>query len=994
MSLFSDIPTRENGQTIEASWYNTIKTKLTTAFGDAIGDEVLWKSISTTQGTMPAPIMSEIQRDAITVGAGSESLFIWNDDTSAVNVYDGTSWVELGDAADLATHIADTSTHGTTSAIVGVDDVQTLTNKTLNDCTLGGTTTIVNSTNLDVADANITVNDGGNDATAEDAGLTIERTGTDGKLLYEDALASKFKAGASGSEIELANVSSTQTFTNKTLTSPNIDTPTIDVMTLEEQSSTPSTPAPGAMKLYAKDDKTMYQLDSDGTESLIAGGGGAGSPSIYKILNAEDQDSTGWTDSGGGETLSFYNLVPLSGDYTYLLEYGAVNEYHRTAPAETDVRQIGVHLTHSCKFIGQLSGAGNEVTCRVIDNLGTVLSPDLIIDSTDYGSYEILFTMQNAFSNTTVMLEVECTTYNAGIKFYIDDIVFDDDPFSAKDVSIRESYYADTIVGYGSTNTKIPYFSNVRTNTISGTGVIENDSVSGWSFTARKDCNVTISADATYSPINGQLGFSVNSTELTTDLALIAVADRLTFINDNGASESTAVTATVGLEAGDVLRIHTNGAATALAARHTVLLTATADANHVARQEERQQAHVVASVSLAGNDGRAITAGTESIPFSGSGTGWTSGADGSTPTNGNYYTVQDDNSIVEIEASLSFTTTAVRNLKLYLNGAEWKRIGSNDSSSNSLVSGSYKTKAGELSAGDKIAVVSDAGSLANSTLHHYLTINEHYVPPLDEANVITTVLLPQGEENHFSVIIDQTSGTPIVQSKSADFIESIDDDGTGQYTINYKTGFFGAEPSVVGSQESLGVTQIYLASSSSVSVITRNGVSGSIDTVSKIELSRQGSDVRGKSVYVGSVPRNQVMQVYHTAQTVASVASGYVTLPVTGLRGEKFGSVSSDQVTLPSGRYTFEGAVNIYKTDGATLNIHNGTSYIATGTFASSSVADNTPNNARLQTEPITFSVPTTIEFRGYAQQANANGFGASSWLNDGMQIKITKLND
>jgi hypothetical protein len=78
-----------------------------------------------------------------------------------------------------------------------------------------GTTTTVNSTTLDVTDPNITINDGGNDGTAEGAGLTVERTGTDGKLIYEDSLVSKWKAGAIGSEVELANVSGAQLFTNK-----------------------------------------------------------------------------------------------------------------------------------------------------------------------------------------------------------------------------------------------------------------------------------------------------------------------------------------------------------------------------------------------------------------------------------------------------------------------------------------------------------------------------------------------------------------------------------------------------------------------------------------------------------------------------------------------------------------------------------------------------------------------------------------------------------
>lgn len=85
--------------------------------------------------------------------------------------------------------------------------------------TVNGTTTTVNTQTLDVADKNITVNFGGTDISAEGAGLTVDRAGTDGSLVYQDSLASKFKVGPLGSEIEIVNVSSTQSLTNKNLKS-------------------------------------------------------------------------------------------------------------------------------------------------------------------------------------------------------------------------------------------------------------------------------------------------------------------------------------------------------------------------------------------------------------------------------------------------------------------------------------------------------------------------------------------------------------------------------------------------------------------------------------------------------------------------------------------------------------------------------------------------------------------------------------------------------
>lgn len=111
---------------------------------------------------------------------------------------------------------AEISTSGQTSTVKGslqVDENVVVTG----DLTVNGNTTTLNVSTHNVEDKNITINNGGNDASAEGAGLTVDRTGTDGSLIYVDAAASKWKAGALGSEIELANISSSQALTNKTI---------------------------------------------------------------------------------------------------------------------------------------------------------------------------------------------------------------------------------------------------------------------------------------------------------------------------------------------------------------------------------------------------------------------------------------------------------------------------------------------------------------------------------------------------------------------------------------------------------------------------------------------------------------------------------------------------------------------------------------------------------------------------------------------------------
>lgn len=92
--------------------------------------------------------------------------------------------------------------------------------RVLGDAQIAGTTTIVNSTNMEVADANITLNKGGNQLAADDtAGFKVEMSdATHAQVVYDKDATSKFKAGEVGTEKEIATISDSQTLTNKTIT--------------------------------------------------------------------------------------------------------------------------------------------------------------------------------------------------------------------------------------------------------------------------------------------------------------------------------------------------------------------------------------------------------------------------------------------------------------------------------------------------------------------------------------------------------------------------------------------------------------------------------------------------------------------------------------------------------------------------------------------------------------------------------------------------------
>lgn len=118
----------------------------------------------------------------------------------------------------------------------------------------------------------------------------------------------------------------------------------------------------------------------------------------------------------------------------------------------------------------------------------------------------------------------------------------------------------NTANGYGSTNTKIRRFTNVVTN--QGTDITYADSATlGASFTI----NVSgVYAIAYSDNLNAatSVGLSLNSSQLTTDIATITAADRIAYTTTATASYSQQCGVTMYLTATDVVRAHTSGAAT------------------------------------------------------------------------------------------------------------------------------------------------------------------------------------------------------------------------------------------------------------------------------------------------------------------------------------------------------------------------------------------------------------------------------------------------
>jgi hypothetical protein len=121
--------------------------------------------------------------------------------------------------------------------------------------TVSGTTTTVNTTNLEVKDANILVNKGGTQSSADSAksGFTVEMSdATDARIGYDSTKESKFVVGEIGSEKEIA-------------------VRTIDT---EANLTTFATTASNGQICFASDTKVMYQVVDGELVPVGSGGGG------------------------------------------------------------------------------------------------------------------------------------------------------------------------------------------------------------------------------------------------------------------------------------------------------------------------------------------------------------------------------------------------------------------------------------------------------------------------------------------------------------------------------------------------------------------------------------------------------------------------------------------------------------------------------------------------------------------------------------------------
>ena len=118
----------------------------------------------------------------------------------------------------------------------------------------------------------------------------------------------------------------------------------------------------------------------------------------------------------------------------------------------------------------------------------------------------------------------------------------------------------NTSNGYGSTNTKIKRFTNIVNNV--GTDITYADSATlGGTFTINTNGVYSASYCEQFTA-SAQVGISINSTQLTTNINNISTADILSAATTSAANNGATAAATFYATATSVVRAHNQGTAT------------------------------------------------------------------------------------------------------------------------------------------------------------------------------------------------------------------------------------------------------------------------------------------------------------------------------------------------------------------------------------------------------------------------------------------------
>tara|TARA_R110000803_G_scaffold187128_3_gene249498 strand:- start:3872 stop:6487 length:2616 start_codon:yes stop_codon:yes gene_type:complete len=370
------------------------------------------------------------------------------------------------------------------------------------------------------------------------------------------------------------DLDSAQTLTNKTLTAPTIT------------AGTHSDPVfTGEMTGSAVD-----KLPKGGSETV-------------HLIRANSDGSTDFTissdtdvpDYAGSDILSATFSVPSSGTDAILSNDDANKVYKLAGAAGSQYDGQGIVLAvdkrargtdilvsmdyRTYKTTGDSSNGDYQL--HIYDKTNTTLLTDSLTlfpandSDTDKESKQFKKYVLIPADCAEIVVFVQQRTAATDTTMFFDNILVSADPFQKVETqgtagSVRYHGHA----GFGATNTKIPYFTTIVEDAITTCGVVDNDATDGFSFTATSDCAVVITYGVSIGSVTN-VGFSLNSSQLTTALTSITDADRVAEVSISSAGFWSLATANIIMKTGDIIRPHIDSGASSTNSRHRLNIIAT-----------------------------------------------------------------------------------------------------------------------------------------------------------------------------------------------------------------------------------------------------------------------------------------------------------------------------------------------------------------------------------------------------------------------------------
>jgi microcystin-dependent protein len=582
------------------------------------------------------------------------------------------------------------------------------------------------------------------------------------------------------------------------------------------------------------------------------GTSGQGVPSMFKILNAEEESVGDWTVSGT-TAFTFDTTDVLNGDTTYKCVLNAINDSvtspNITVPERSREKVCGLSFPFQCDVVG-----ADIKILDVTNGDAELVRGNFTVNNTNTGTMELFWFMP---ANTaTIKIEIEAITFTGSQTIFFDDMVFDDEPLSKKSLQ-DENNFSARISNNGAVSLTSENLSFIDSVVRNGPGDVTVNFKSGF-FSVLP--YITLKADDT----------SIHATPSSLSLNSVRVY-------------TTEANATNGFYDRNF---------TIMASRQGSDYKEYTDSVVVTRDDSDIGSIQAFGTDTAPNnylycDGSTVSRSIYSDLFDTIGTNFGSG-DGSTTFHlpdfrGNFARGQDDGVGNDPDAGSRVASNSGGNTGD--NVGSWQDDQYKSHTHGFSINGGTNANAGanprqfhSTSTYWNTSSFTTNGSGGNETRPNNVNVRYYIKWRSTDAIIVPTADLT---ENNFSARVQHNGGSPIVSSQNQSWIQSVSFN-VDEYIVTFVPGFFSSAPGIVVQGAANGDVrtpdEFVIATASSVTIRFKNNnaVLGSIGEFN-IWASRQGSDYNEKQGFllVGGDGRRNKYQEKTLSGNVA--ASGVMT---------------------------------------------------------------------------------------------------------------------